>query len=513
MTKEIVTLDMNRVEGDLELKIEIEAGVITDAWTIGTMYRGFEQILIGRAKNDGLAITPRICGICGTAHLQTSVSSIETAFNLPIAPNGTRVRNICLMSETIQSDVRHTFLMFCVDLCNKAYVNVENYSKVVELFEAFKGRIYRETIEHSKRILEVLALFAGQWPHASFMVPGGVTGMGDRKAVVKALGILDNFIKWYEDSILGCSLDRWLENKSLSDIENWMEEKEEHKNSPVAIFIKFTRDIGFQNLGKGNGNLLSPGMYHDPIKWQPPFEVRNCLRPGGFHNAETGEIEPLDHKNIEEHVKYSWFKDYENGKEGLHPWEGETIPSYSPDSDKYSWAKSPRYKGKVIEVGPLPELVLAGDELIYSLFKEEGTNVFTRQITRFHRPVLNMKMMRESLLEIDKNFSDPFYIQPPEKLEGEGYGMVNAARGFLAHWVKFKDGKIEKYQVVSPTTWNASPRDSKGVKGHWENSIIGTKIADEDNPIEVEHIIRSHDACLVCTVHYLKTDKKKTFGI
>jgi hydrogenase large subunit len=146
MATRIVNIDMNRVEGDLQVRLALDEGMITDAWTIGTMYRGFEQLLLGRAPMDGLVITPRVCGICGTAHLYAAVTALETAINCPIAPNGTRVRNLCLMAEELQSDSRHAFLMFAVDLCNERYKDHPLYAAVVEAFEPFKGRVYREAV-------------------------------------------------------------------------------------------------------------------------------------------------------------------------------------------------------------------------------------------------------------------------------------------------------------------------------------------------------------------------------
>ena len=154
----LITVDMNRVEGDLRLKIELEAGVVKNAWTVGTMFRGFEQILLGRSKMDGLVITPRICGICGTAHLYAAVSALETAMGCPIAPNGARVRNICLMAEELQSDPRHAFLMFTIDLCHARYAGLEGYADILEAFTPFQGRGYRETIVETKKVLGIVAL-------------------------------------------------------------------------------------------------------------------------------------------------------------------------------------------------------------------------------------------------------------------------------------------------------------------------------------------------------------------
>ncbi len=511
MSREIIQLDMNRVEGDLEIKLQLDDNVIADAWCIGTMYRGFEQILVGRAARDGLVITPRICGICGTAHHACAATALETAFGLAIAPNGTRVRNACLLSEESQSDMRHSFLMFTVDFCHARYAGHPMYQTLVDAFEPFKGRIYRETIEHSKEILKIVALFGGQWPHSTYMVPGGVSCVPDNSRVLNALAIADRYANWYERSILGCSIERWSQVGSLADIETWLDESEAHANSAMGLFIRFGREIGLHKAGIGQGNLLSYGSCYDPDAWQPPFDNHATWRSAGFFDAETKTLEKLDHQLIAEHVRHSFYVDYEGGK---HPWQGVTMPDYLPDTEKYSWAKAPRYKDKVVEAGPLADQICAGDPLVRALFDAEGSNSWLRQFTRIHRPSQSLPKLRSTLLELLERQADPYVINhiiPTDR--ARGLGAVQAARGALAHWVEFEDAKITRYQVITPTAWNASPRDTAGRRGHWEESMIGTEVQDINDPIEIGHIIRSHDACLVCTVHMLDTGDKFRFGV
>jgi uptake hydrogenase large subunit len=513
MAKRELVLEMNRVEGDLQVKLEITDGVVSDAWTVGTMYRGFEQLMIGRAPMDALVITPRVCGICGTAHLYAAATAIETAIGCPIAPNGTRVRNACLMAEETQSDTRHAFLMFMIDLCNPRYAERPGYAEIVEAFAPFKGRIYRETVVETKKILEIVAIFGGQWPHSSHMVPGGVVTQKSRRSIVKCLGILDAYTRWYERSILGCSVERWLAVQSVADLERWLEESELHRKSAMGLYLRFTRELGFAQLGRGRGNMLSYGVYFDPELWQPPFGPQRTLRAAGFYDAELGSVQEFDHRLIAEHVKHSFFRDYDGGQHGQHPWRGETVPQYDPSGPKYSWAKAPRYDGKVVEVGCFAELFMAGDPLMRDVFAQTGTNVWGRQLSRLHRPALTLPALRRTLLELDKFYDDSWYDAPKDAADGEGVGLVQAARGALGHWVQFQGGQITRYQLVTPTAWNASPRDSGDVRGHWEESLVGLTLADDDNPVELGHVIRSHDACLVCTVHFLDTKKSLRFEV
>lgn len=510
MSKKIINLELNRVEGDLELRVELENNIVTDAWCVGTMYRGFEQILLERSPRDSLVITPRVCGICGTAHLYTAVTALEMAYQCKVASNGTRIRNICLMSEEIQSDSRHSFLMFAIDFCNPKYAKSKYYPQILEMFEPMKGRIYKETIINTKKILEIVSIFGGQWPHSSYMVPGGVTTPRNKRRILEALTVVDAYTRWYETSILGCSLDRWLSVQNMLDFQNWLNEKKEHSQSAVGLFTKFGRTNDLHKIGKGKGDLLSYGSYFDPKLWQPPYKNRTCYRSSGFYNSTNNQIELFSQENISEHVKYSWFQDYVGGR---HPFLGETIPNYIEGSSKYSWAKAPRYLDKAVEVGPISELIIAGDPLITSFFTKEGSNAWLRQFCRMHRPALSLQLLRKELQELLANSDDVNCISPSEVTSGEGFGLLHAARGALGHWIKIKDGKIEKYQIISPTSWNASPRDSLDNRGHWESSLIGTQIEDLENPVELGHIIRSHDACLVCAVHILDTGKKLVFPI
>jgi hydrogenase large subunit len=501
MARRTLSMEMNRVEGDLEIRLEVDDHVVTDAWCVGTMYRGFEQVLVGRAAGDALVITPRICGICSTSQLYAATTALETAAGVPIAPNGTRIRNLCLMAEAVMNDARHTFLVFAPDLCNPVYREQPLYAKVVEAFEpTFRGRIAREAVLNSKRILAIVIAFGGQWPHSSYMLPGGVTAPLDEARLDECLAAIDAYVAWYERDVLGCALDRWLALRTPDELWAWLDEAEAHRDGAAGLLLSFGRAIGLHRTGRGSANLLSSGCYLDPERWQPPFAERPCLTPGGFLDGETGRVEPFDQAAIAEHVAHSWYVDYGGGR---HPWDAETRPDYREDGVRYSFGKAPRYRERVAQLGPLADLVIGGDPLVGSLFAAEGPSTWLRQLTRLHRPALLLPAMRALVAELRAHVGEPTCIRAPMPSEGGGFGMVNAARGSLGHWVKLRGGKIENYQVITPTTWNGSPRDSAGRRGHWEESFIGLEIANLDDPVELSHVVRSHDACLVCTVHFV----------
>ena len=288
-----VRMDLNRVEGDMEVRLELDGHTVTDAWCVGTMYRGFEQILVGRDPSDALVIAPRICGICSTSQLYAAASALETAYGAPIAPNGTRIRNLCLMAESVMSDARHTFLMFAPDFCNEAYGDHPLYARAMELFEPpFKGRLAAETVEATKRILGIVIAFGGQWPHSTYMMSGGVTCALDDSKLDECEAAIDAYAEWYEREILACTCDEWLALETAGDFNAWMEVPA-HRESAVGVFTRFGRSIGLHELGGGTPHLLSAGCYYDPERWQPPFEERRCLQPGGFYDGERDAIEPF----------------------------------------------------------------------------------------------------------------------------------------------------------------------------------------------------------------------------
>ncbi|MDP2834059.1 MAG: nickel-dependent hydrogenase large subunit [Pseudomonadota bacterium] len=504
MARVELSIDLNRVEGDLEIGVTLEDGVVVDARTIGTLYRGFEQILVGRAPRDAMVITPRVCGICGTAHLYAAVLALEQAWNLPVPANATRIRNLCLMAEGIQNDLRQTFLFFAPDFCNPRYREHPLFAELMAAFEPFKGSLHRETLRVTRQVVEIVAHFGGQWPHSSYMLPGGVVTPPDQRRVLACRAVLDEVRAWYERRIIGAPLHEWLALDSAEALFTWLQAPE-RASSALGLMTRFARSLDMHRLGAGTPHMISFGSWCDP---QRPG---SHLLPAGFYDGDSGQIQPLDQALVNEHVRHSWFRPYAGGR---HPWEGETVPDFQPGSDRYTWAKAPRYGDRVVQTGPLAELLIAGDPLITSLHAAEGGNAWLRQFARVRRAGVELLRARQMLDELATNLDAPHYLAPPPGAErdGQGYGLVMAARGALGHWVKIKDGVVERYQIVTPTAWNASPRDSSGEMGHWERSLLGVKVSDPDDPVEIGHLIRSHDPCLVCTVHMLGSGKKLRFA-
>jgi len=174
----------------------------------------------------------------------------------------------------------------------------------------------------------------------------------------------------------------------------------------------------------------------------------------------------------------------------------------------YSFSKAPRYQQEAVQTGALGEELALGNKLFLALYEKFGDCVFVRELARMVRPIRYIRFMEQEIEDIIANKEQSVYEKPLYKKEAKGVGITHAARGALGHWIKIKDGKIENYQIISPTTWNGSPKDSKGNFGAWERALIGLKIKDADNPMEMGHVIRSFDPCLVCTVHFIGSGKK-----
>ena len=490
-----INVPMNRVEGDLEVRTDIKDGIVSDAWCSGTMFRGFEGLLIGRGSYDGLVITPRVCGICSTSHLVAASGALDMITGVKVPPDAVRIRNITQMAEHIQSDLRQYIFMFAVDFANPFYKDHPQFEEAVARYAPLKGVSAAGAIQETKKILEIIAIIGGQWPHSSFIVPGGIASIPSRSDLLQCSLLLRQYRAWYEKQILGCSIERWKEVNSSRAFEEWLEERREHRESDLGFYSLFSRSIGLERTGKGVENFLSFGSLDLPEGMSAGKAGRESLIPAGF--ASGGLVDLFDQAKVAEHVANSWYVDYGSGR---HPFEGETRPyATGKESDKYSWAKAPRYDGHPAETGPLAEMVIAGNPLITDLIAGNGPSTYVRELARIIRPAELIPAMEEWISEF--NGDRRYYELPGEVPDGEGFGLTQAARGALGHWVRIEDDKIQQYQIITPSAWNFSPRDSLGRRGPVEEALSGTHIKDTSNPVELGHIVRSFDPCLVCTVH------------
>lgn len=506
---------LGRVEGDLDVRVTIEDGVVTSAWTEAAMFRGFEIILQGKDPQAGLIVTPRICGICGGSHLYKSAYALDTAWRTHMPHNATLVRNIAQACETLQSIPRYFYALFAIDLVNKNYAKSPLYEEAVRRFAPYVGTSYGPGVVLSAKPVEVYAIFGGQWPHSSFMVPGGVMCAPTLSDVTRSIAILEHWKdNWLEKYWLGCTIERWLENKTWNDVLAWLDESKSHYDSDCGFFIRYCMDVGLDTYGQGVGNFIATGTYFDPASYEnPTIEGRNDALINRSGIFAGGNFHTFDQARVREDVTHSFYE----GTTARHPFEGETKPLKPEEArkqGKYSFAKSPRYEvegmGYIpLEAGPLARRLAAAapnasahqddDPLFLDIINTIGPSVMTRQLARMHEAPKYFQWVRKWLDELDLH--DSFYTKPTEYTEGKGFGSTEAARGSLSDWIVIEDGKIANYQVVTPTAWNIGPRDGSEQLGPIERALVGSPIVDQDDPVELGHVARSFDSCLVCTVH------------
>ena len=356
-------------------------------------------------------------------------------------------------------------------------------------------------------------MLGGQWPHSSFMVPGGVMCSPTLTDITRSWSILEHFKKnWIENIWLGCTIERYEEIKTYDDFMAWLDESPKHANSDLGMMWRMGIDIGLDKYGKGLDKFVSWGyLPHEDKYNHPTIESRNSsiIMPSGVYDGATDTHKVMDQSFTREDITHAWYDEPAT----VHPFDRTTNPIDKNDRDfegKYTWSTAVAHaENGHLEAGPLArELIYGGDHmedwqhkdtLVYDMYKKMGgANVLLRHFARMHEFKYVYRQMERCLQEF--RLDEPFYIKPQEK-DGQGWGATEAIRGALCHWIEVKDGKIANYQIIAPTTWNIGPRTEDGERGPIEQALIGTPIADPSDPVEVGHVCRSYDSCLVCTVH------------
>ncbi len=517
MTEAVQTLDISpvgRVEGDLDVRVDVQDGVVVNAWTQAELFRGFEIILRDKDPQAGLVVTPRACGICGASHLTCAAWALDTAWQTEVPRNAIIARNLGQIAESLQSLPRHHYGLFMIDMVNKNYRHSQYYEEAVKRWAPFTGKNYELGVTISGRPVEIYAMLGGQWPHSSYMVPGGVMCAPTLSDVTRAWSILEHFrTNWLEPVWLGCSLERYEEIKTYDDFMAWLDERPEHANSDLGLYWRMGTEIGLDKFGRGLGKYISWGyLPHEEKYNKPTIEGRNhsVHMPSGIYLGDADTHMHMDQALAREDVTHAWY-DEQGGP--VHPFDRTTNPVAQNKGDfggKYSWSTAVLHSEYGhLEAGPLArELVYGGqhmedwqhrDGLVLDMYKKMGgASVLLRHFARMHEIKYLYRMAERCLRELRLN--EPFYLKPKER-DGRGWGATEAIRGALCHWIEVEGGKIKNYQIIAPTTWNVGPRTGEGERGPIEEALIGTPIADPADPVEVGHVARSYDSCLVCTVH------------
>jgi len=563
MPTRVVVDPVTRIEGHLRVEAMLdEHGKIHDAMSSGTMWRGLEVILQGRDPRDAWAFTERICGVCTTVHALASVRSVENALGVKVPPNAEIIRNIMYLTQMVQDHVIHFYHLHALDwvdivsalkadpaatsalaqkvspswpIASTGYfrdlaVTLKKFvdSGQLGIFQnAYWGHPayklppeanlmavahYLEALKWQKEIIKIHTIFGGKNPHPNYLVGGmasAISMQSDNAINMERL----NYVKGLIQDAMAV-----VEQMYIPDL-----------LAVASFYPEWTA------LGGGLGNYM---VYGDVP--QNGFQDVGSFRfpRGVVLNKNLGEVLPLDladANQIREEVAHSWYE-YPEGRDALHPWDGVTKPHYSgpkppykqlDENAKYSWLKAPRWKGNAMEVGPLARMIVG-----YASGKPEFKEVVGAALGALKLPAtaLFSTLGRTAARGLETKLAVHWLMEEYDRLianlkagdsataetsrwepstwpnEAKGFGFTEAPRGSLAHWIHIKDQKIANYQIVVPSTWNASPKDGKGQHGAYEAALLGTPMADPKRPVEILRTIHSFDPCLACASHVLGPD-------
>jgi Ni,Fe-hydrogenase I large subunit len=510
MSQTISISPLTRIEGHLAIHARTEPALgkkpgvkVTEVRCEGEMFRGIEKILEGRDPLDAQQITQRICGVCPIPHGIASVRAQEMAYGITPCQNGRTLQNLILAANYFHSHILHFYHLAGLDFVDvKAVLKYSGKDLVLRSLKAWvEGalarketfpaapflpryerdyvkdhdvnltilRHYVEALDVRRACDEMAAVFGARVPHSTALVPGGCTQVPALDRVEAYQGRLKRVLAFIEAVL-------------LPDV--------------LEVARQFPQ---YLDMGRGYGHMLSFGAFEQDAGGN------KFIRPGVILD---GRWEALDQEGILEEVAYSRF----SSPSGLHPSAGATIPS--PEKDRaYSWIKAPRYKGRPMEVGPLARVLTNYHDPSGTWVKKEvdafleKTKIPVEKLVSVlgrhaARALESLCVAREAFrwldqLEIDGAPTTSFKIPR----SGRGYGLTEAPRGALGHWLSIEDYRIKSYQCVVPTTWNCSPLDDRGQPGPIEKAILGTTVEDPSQPIEVGRIVRSFDPCIACAVH------------
>lgn len=479
---QLVVGPFNRVEGDLEVKLEIADGQVEQAWVNCTLYRGFEQMLQGKRTEDALIYVPRICGICSVSQSVASARALADLAGARVPRNGQLATNLMLACENITDHLTHFYLFFMPDFARQSYADQAWFSDAQARFKAVKGTAARSFLPARAAFLHMMGTLAGKWPHSLAIQPGGVSKPVQPQERLQLISMIQGLRRFLEQVTFTDRLEAIVELDTPAALTRWAAN---HGGSDFARFLQLGQVLQLSQLGQGGERFMSYGNY--------PLDGAPLYRPGVW---QAGTLSALDKQQIFEDVSHSWMA---ASTPVLSPLEGETCPDLS-NPQGYSWCKAPRLNGQTVEVGALARQLLDRQPLAVALVQESGANVYSRVVMRLVEAARTLLAMESWAHQLQPGA--PFYqaVEMPD--QGVGVGMVEAARGSLGHWLQVKEGKIHNYQIIAPTTWNFSPRDHKNQPGPLEQALQGTPVMmNETDPVAVQHVVRSFDPCMVCTVH------------
>ena len=545
-TGPIIIDPLTRIEGHLRIEVEVEDGRVSNARSVATLYRGLEQILIGRDPRDVQHFTQRTCGVCTYTHALASTRALEDAIDVPIPANATYIRNLVLGMLYMHDHIVHFYHLHALDFVDVTSAlaadpvkaaklatsisarpaSAEDFRAVQQKLKTFveSGQLgpftnayflgghpayylepeanlvatahYLEALRLQVKAARAMAVFGAKNPHTQFLVAGGVT--------------------CYDG----------LTSERIQEFEGLYKEVRDFVNQ---VYIPDLLLVGgaYRDWAKigGTRNFMSFGEFPGDER---KLETR-WLKPGVLYDRDLSSLIAFDPSRIEEHVRHSWYE----GDQARVPYEGETKPQFTfmGDTDRYSWMKAPRYDGRAVETGPLAQVLVAYAQqhsdvvpLVDSVLNSLGitpADMFStlgRTAARGVEAALAAKQtgvwlesFKENVKSGDQKIVED--CEAPEK--GEGVGFVTAPRGGLSHWLVIEKKKVANFQLVVPSTWNLGPRCAQGIPSAVEEALLGTPVADPKRPVEILRTVHSFDPCIACGVHVIdgRTNEVHQFRI
>jgi [NiFe] hydrogenase large subunit/hydrogenase large subunit len=560
----VIVDPVTRIEGHLRIEAEVDGGAVRDAWSSSTMFRGIEIILKGRDPRDAWAFTQRICGVCTTVHAIASIRAVENAIGSAPPPNARLLRNLIIGAQAVQDHVVHFYHLHALDWVDIVSALSADPAKTSALAESISDwplsspKYFAGVRDRLKGFVDrgQLGPFANAyWGHPAYRLPAEANLM----AVAHYLEALDwqrEFIKLH--AVLGGKnphLQSFLvggmatpvdpNSQAALNVGTIAELKQlvaKARDFVTRVYIpdllaiaSFYKD--WAGHGRGIGNYLVYGEYPEDDGPKPTL----FLPSGVIRGRDLSKVEPFDHTKVTEYVAHSWYSYQAGDAVALHPFQGETAPNYTGPTppyerlnteadSKYSWLKSPRYEDQPMEVGPLARMLVAFvsgharvKELVGAVLKQlnVGPEALFSTLGRVAARGIETRVIAEKMEEwvdaLGANMAaGELRIHDNSKWEPStwpadamGAGFHEAPRGALGHWVHINGGLISNYQCVVPSTWNAGPRDAKGVRGPYEEALLGTPVADLQKPVEILRTVHSFDPCMACGVHVVDANRRE----
>lgn len=557
MTRSIID-PITRIEGHLRVEMEVDNGVVTDAWVSGGCFRGMELVVQDRTPEDAAQIVQRICGVCPVSHTHASSLAGEAAYGIVIPNQARIIRNLVEGGQFLHSHILWLYTLAALDYVNPLNALNANVGKAYDLMEAagtscstdlktlmgtltkfanngqlsiFSGgwfldgqapeaykldpeadlictAHYLEALNMQAKASEICGLIGGKMPHIMTLVPGGTAFVPTEEKLDELYSITREIRDWVDSTMLP---------------------------DTKIIASAYPEALGF---GRGCGRYVAWGVFQ-----RENFEMADRYMPSGVVYTNDGlRLEDPDPSLIKEYVGHSWYV----GDSDLNPKEGVTDPLYTEYyvagteheenghmigtvNDRYTWSKGPSYNGECMEAGPFSRVLAAYlrggeknayivnnlDKLMADLnltlpqFQSTLGRVAARQVECSYIAHLMVDWVDE-LIEALKG-GDSEYFRAPEHLTGYGCGMWEAPRGALYHDEHVDNGRITGYQIIIPTTWNIAPRNAEGVRGPMEQALIGTPVNNVDAPINALRTVHSFDPCTACAVHVSEPATGKHF--